>query len=69
MRNLSHGGFMFVAIHQGRYRINICDRIWDRKERSYTVGAGEEWREFGSFDEAWKFIRSRMRVPIQAWVY
>jgi len=69
MRNLSHGGFMFVAIHQGKYRINICDRIWDKKEKSYTAGQSEEWREFSSFDEAWKFIKSRAKMPIQAWVY
>jgi len=60
---------MFVAVRQGKYRISICDRIWNRKDRNYTAGEGEEWHEFGSFDEAWGFIRLRVKMPVQAWIY
>jgi hypothetical protein len=63
------GGFMFVGHRQGKYRINICDRIWDRKLRTYRAGGGGLWREFDSFEEAWGYVRPLVRRPVQAWVY
>jgi len=69
MRRFAGGGFLFIGIRQGKYRVNICDRIWDRRKRAYTAGEGGEWHEFESFEEAWKFVRPMTRRPVQAWIY
>lgn len=69
MRRYRGGGFVFVGIRQGKYRVNMCDRIWDGKKRVYLAGEGGEWREFESFEDVWRFIRSVARRPVQAWVY
>jgi len=68
MRKFAFGGFLFVGIRQGKYRINICDRIRNR-QTVFTAGRGGEWHEFQSFMDAWKFIMPRIRHPVRAWVY
>jgi len=69
VQGFAGGGFLFVGFHQGKYRVNICDRIWDAKERAYRASKGGQWCEFGSFEKAWSFVRPLVRRPIQAWVY
>jgi len=69
VQRFTGGGFLFVGIRQGKYRVNICDRIHDRKERAYKASKEGEWREFDSFEEAWSFVRPLVGRPIQAWIY
>lgn len=69
MRGFAGGGFLFMGFHQGKFRVNVCDRILDRKKRTYSAGRGGEWHEFDSFEEAWDFVRPIIRRPVQAWVY
>ena len=68
MSEFTGGGFLFVSIRQGKFRVNVCDRIQHTK-KTFLPGRGGEWYEFDSFDEAWKFIIERIRRPVQAWVY
>jgi hypothetical protein len=68
-RPFAGGGFLFVSIHQGKYRVNICDRIRHQKKANFIAGEGGEWHEFETFEEAWKFVSQKIRRPVQAWVY
>lgn len=63
------GGFLFVGVHEGKYRVNICNRIGENERRGYSAGKGGAWHQFDSFAEAWSFIRPMIRRPVQAWVY
>jgi len=69
VRGFAGGGFLFVGFHQGKYRVNVCDRILDRRKRTYTAGRGGEWHEFDSFEEAWRFVRPMIGRPVRAWIY
>jgi len=69
VQGFAGGGFLFVGFHQGKYRVNICDRIWNEKERVYRASKGGQWHEFSSFEKAWSFVMPLVRRPIQAWVY
>jgi len=69
VQGIMGGGFLFVGVHQGKYRVSVCDRIRDRKRRAYSAGKGEVWHQFDSFVEAWSFVRPMVRRPVQAWVY
>lgn len=69
VRRFTSGGFLFIGFHQGKYRVNICDRIREGKKRTYAAAKGGEWYEFDSFDEVWSFVRPMVRRPVRAWVY
>lgn len=69
MLDFKGGGFLFASVYQGKYRLNICDRIWDRAKRDFMPGEGGRWYEFDSFEEAWRFIGRRVNHPVRAWVY
>jgi len=68
-KGIKGGGFLFVGVHQGKYRVNVCDRIKDRKKRGYSAGKGGMYHQFDSFVEVWSFVRPMIRRPVQAWVY
>jgi hypothetical protein len=69
MPEFTGGGFLFVSIHQGKFRVNVCDRIQHARKKTFRPGKGGEWYEFDSFDKVWKFVIERIRRPVQAWVY
>jgi len=69
VRGFNGGGFLFIGFHQGKYRVNICDRICEGKKRIYKAAKGGEWYGFDSFEEVWRFIRPLVKRPVRAWVY
>ncbi len=68
MPELARGGFLFVSVHQGEFHAYVCDRVQQIGRKTFRGEKGE-WHEFGTFDEAWKFVLQRIRRPVQAWCY
>ena len=64
-----NGGFIFLGVYMGRYCVNICDRVWDRGRRAYTVGRKNKYFYFNDFEETWKFLESIIRRPLKAWLF
>ncbi len=62
-------GFIFITRSNERYCINICERVWDPAISQYKVGGNDRYFYFDSFDEAWKMIKTIIRLPMEAWLY
>ena len=62
-------GFIFITKSNERYCINLCERVWDAGASQYKVGGNDTYFYFDSFEEAWKMIKTIIRLPMEAWLY
>ena len=64
-----NGGFIFVSRFREKFCLNICDRVWDEKTETYTVGGRDVWLYFDDVDSAWDRLKSLIAYPVKAWLY
>jgi len=69
LKNHSEGGFIFVGYYRGSYCVNICDKVWNEKLRSYVTGGKDEWYYFDTGKQAFTFVMKEAKRPLQAWLY
>jgi len=62
-------GYIFVTKSNGRYCINVCERVWDPDTIGYGVGGNDRYFYFDTFDEAWKMLERIVQLPLEAWLY
>lgn len=63
------GGFIFVTKTGSKYCINITDQIFDEESTSYVPGGKETWMYADTVSQAFKIVKERMKVPLEAWSY
>jgi len=69
VKESANGGFIFVSRFRERFCLNICDRVWDEKTETYTVGGRDVWLYFDDVDSAWDRLKSLIAYPVKAWLY
>jgi len=69
VEGFANGGFIFVSRFRDRFCLNICDRIWDERTKTYTVGGRDVWLYFDDFDSAWNRLKSLIADPVKGWLY
>ena len=65
----ANGGFIFVSRFRDKFCLNICDRVWDEKTKTYAVGERDVWLYFDDADSAWNHLKSLIAQPVKAWLY
>jgi len=69
VKEFVNGGFIFVSRFREKICLNICDRVWDEKTETYTVGGRDVWLYFDDVDSAWVRLKSLIAYPVKAWLY
>jgi len=69
VEGFANGGFIFVSRFREKFCLNICDRVWDEKTETYTVGGRDVWLYFDDVDAAWNRLKSLIAYPLKAWFY
>lgn len=69
VEGFANGGFIFVSRFREKFCLNICDRFWDEKTKTYTIGGRDVWLYFDDMDSAWSRLKSLIAQPLKAWLY
>ncbi len=64
-----HGGFIFIVKSRGRYCVNFCDRLLDKKLGGYVPGGREEFHYAALPEEVWAIVKDKFASPLKAVTY
>ena len=69
LQGFSKGGFVFITKPSERYCVNICERVFDRSLKAIVPGGKEEWFYASTSADVWSLIETRIKRPLEAWLY
>ena len=61
--------FIFITRSSNEYCVNLCDQVYDKDLEAIVPGGREEWLHASTPDEVWDLIASRIKKPLEAWIY
>jgi hypothetical protein len=65
----SEKGFIFVTKPSGLYIINICEKVYDEALHAMVPGGKEDWSYIATPNNVWKVIETKIKKPLEAWLY
>lgn len=69
VKGYERGGFIFVGIYLGKYCVRVCDRVWDHKLKSHSIGNKNNYLYFSNVEKLLNFLEDNIEKPLRAWLY
>lgn len=63
------GAFLFVTKTEGKFTINIAERVRNEKTHKGIPGTKEKWLNPQSLEDAYRQIMRYAKRPLEAWAY